>query len=152
MRFLTRARYALWMMLEVARADNRIIPLGKISQKTRISRRYLEQLATAFKRARLLRGRSGRCGGYELTRAPSEVRVGEIIETAIGPINVVECVQEPSVCMMANACECREVYERVNQKIIEVLNEITLADLMQKEPSRDQFTNLTTKTLTCPTR
>ena len=118
MKLSTRARYALRMMLAVAKHGNGgLVTLGDVSRRTGISRRYLEQLATAMKHASLLRGRAGRGGGYSLTRAPGDVRISEIVEAAIGPINVVECVQEPDVCVKSGACECRWVYERINEGI-----------------------------------
>ena len=53
-----------------------------------------------------------------------------IIEASIGPICVVECVEEPESCDRADFCECRIVYALINQRIAQVLEEFTLEDLL----------------------
>lgn len=130
MKLTARARYALRMMVEIAKSNgDRSVSLGDIARRTRISRRYLDQLAQALKHASLVRGLSGRGGGYQLTRPSSQIQLGQIIEAAIGPINIVDCIKQPEICIKADLCECRWVYELINQRIAQVLEEISLADL-----------------------
>jgi Rrf2 family protein len=131
MKLSTRARYALRMMLELARQSPgpTALSLAAIAEKSRISRRYLEQLAIDLKDASLVRGKSGRGGGYVLAIPPSAIKLGQIVEAAIGPINIVDCVLEPKICLKADFCECRSIYRLINQRITEVLNEFSLADL-----------------------
>lgn len=135
MKLSTRARYALRAMIAMAKSadGSKPISLQQIADMTKISRRYLEQLAIALKRARLLRGLSGKGGGYLLSRPPREIKIGQIFEAAIGPVNIVECVTNPDQCLRAVFCECRTVYSLINQKITRVLNEISLADLSDPE-------------------
>lgn len=132
MRLTTRARYALRMMLDVARngGDERPVSLASVAERTDISRGYLEQLAIALRNARLLKGVAGRYGGYRLAEDPKHITVGEIVEAAIGPICVVDCVDDPLSCERAELCECRMVYSIINERIAEVLREYTLADLL----------------------
>jgi Rrf2 family iron-sulfur cluster assembly transcriptional regulator len=130
MKLSTRARYALRMMLEITRRESQgAVSLGIVSHETDISRRYLDQLAMALKQAGLVRGRSGKGGGYVLTRSAEAISVGQIVEAAIGPINIVECVRRPETCGKSDPCECRMVYQLINQRISEVLEEISLATL-----------------------
>jgi Rrf2 family protein len=135
MKLSTRARYALRAMIAIAKTANgsKPVSLQQVADTTHISRRYLEQLAIALKRARLLRGLSGRGGGYMLARSPQEIKMSQIFEAAIGPVNIVECVAHPDQCLRAVFCECRAVYSLINQKINRVLSEISLADLSDPE-------------------
>ncbi len=135
MKLSTRARYALRAMLELARlgGENKPINLAIISRKTSVSRRYLEQVIIPLKNAKLVRGVSGKNGGYLLAKPADQIRVGDIIETAIGKINIVECVHEPDSCPKARLCECRTLYQIINKKIVDAINEFTLADLSDKE-------------------
>jgi len=68
-----------------------------------------------------------------LARSPKEIRIGQIFEAAIGPVNIVECVTHPDQCLRAVFCECRAVYSLINQRINQVLNEISLADISDPE-------------------
>jgi Rrf2 family protein len=131
MKISTRGRYALRMMLDVARHGGLDSPvsLASVSDRTGISHGYLEQVALALRSARLVRGVAGRHGGYKLASPPEEITIREIIEATIGPVCVVDCIDEPEACPRADYCECRVVYALINLRIGEVLEEFTLADL-----------------------
>jgi Rrf2 family protein len=123
-------------MVTIARnsnGDEETVSLNDVAETTHISRRYLEQLAIVLKNASLIRGKTGKGGGYRLARSPKDIRTGEIIEAAIGPINVVDCVLEPGTCDMSGECECRSVYCDINRRITETLNELTLQNLVKRE-------------------
>ena len=133
MKLSTRARYALAMMVAIARAGhNQRITLKEVSETTHKPRRYLEQLAIALKQASLITGTIGRGGGYSLTRPAAEIDVGQIIEAAIGPIGVVDCVLDPESCKEAACCERRPLYSLINRRITDVLKTISLADLTEE--------------------
>jgi len=132
MRISTRGRYALRMMLDIARhgVDGSPVSLSSVSERTGISHGYLEQLAPALRAARLVKSVAGRHGGYRLVAPASKVTIRQVIEASIGPVCVVECVEEPGSCMRADFCECRIVYALINQRIAQVLEEFTLEDLL----------------------
>ncbi len=134
MKLSTRARYALRMMVAIARRTDAGTPisLDEVSNITSISKRYLEQVAMGLKGGGLLRGVRGRSGGYLLTRKPPSITVGAIVEASIGPINVVDCVMEPETCAKVGECQTRWVYERINNGITGVLNSLTLQDLLDR--------------------
>ena len=54
MKFSTRDRYALRLMVELANRPNDLIPLKDISDKQRISLKYLEQIVTPLAKAGLV--------------------------------------------------------------------------------------------------
>ena len=122
-------------MIELARASSsgKPVSLEVVGRRTGVSRRYLEQLAISLRRAGLVRGVAGRLGGYVLDRPASEIRVGEIIEAAIGPISIVDCVARPEECLKSETCECRLVYSLINRQIAQVLDGYSLADLADPE-------------------
>ena len=76
-----------------------------------------------------MRGVAGRHGGYKLARPAKDISIRQIIEATIGPVCVVDCIDEPEACLRAEYCECRVVYALINQRIGEVLDEFSLADL-----------------------
>ncbi len=132
MKLSTRARYALRMILDVAKhgTDGSPVSLTQVAERTDLSRGYLEQLAASLRAARLLRSVAGRHGGYKLTRSPSQITIGEVIEATIGPVCLVECLEHPDSCLKTPFCECRLVYALINHRIAEVLHGFTLADLL----------------------
>jgi len=56
-----------------------LVPLGDIAERQSISLPYLEQLFVKLRRADLVTSVRGPGGGYRLSRAPSEIRVAEIL-------------------------------------------------------------------------
>ena len=67
MKFSTRDRYALRLMVELANRPNDLIPLKDISDKQRISLKYLEQIVTPLAKAGLVSSVRGAQGGYLFT-------------------------------------------------------------------------------------
>lgn len=134
-------------MLDVARHGGEETPvsLASVSDRTGISHGYLEQVALALRGARLVRGIAGRHGGYKLAVPASEITIRQIIEATIGPVCVVDCIDEPDGCPRADFCECRVVYALINQRIGEVLEEFTLADLADPSWMRETGEALTTE-------
>lgn len=135
MKLSTRARYALRVMLDVARhgGETTPVPLAAVANRTVLSHGYLEQLAAGLRQARLLRGVAGRKGGYMLRKAPSEIRIGEVVQASIGKICLVDCVRTPSICARAPRCETRVLYCLLNNRIEDILDSLTLADLLDSD-------------------
>jgi Rrf2 family protein len=133
MKLSTRARYALRMMVVFARQDGdkpSVVNLNEVANEANVSRRYLEQLVIGLKNGALIRGKSGKGGGYVLARPADQIKIRQIVESAIGPINIVECVLQPEMCLKSDFCECRSLYGLINKKITSVLDGIVLADLV----------------------
>lgn len=141
MKLSTRARYALQTMIAITRMTDgkRPVSVSRIAEKTRLSRRYLEQLAVTLKNNTLLRSISGRGGGYLLARKPEEIKIGQIIEAAIGPISIVECVKYPDACLQSDLCECRLLYRLINSRIEDAFNEYSLADMADGNNWRERI-------------
>lgn len=122
------------LALEVARhgGDEQPVRLTHIAKLTGISRGFLEQLAIALKSHSLLRGVSGRNGGYLLARPADQITIGQVLNAVIGPINLSVCAAEPNLCMSSEFCECRLVWQLLRQRINDVLSEYTLADILDR--------------------
>ena len=109
------------------------VSLKSVARETDVSRRYLEQLAMSLREANLIRSVSGRNGGYFLARPAEEIKILHIVEAAIGPTNIVDCVQQPEICEKADSCESRLIFVLVNARIREVMEAHSLADLNNPE-------------------
>jgi len=135
MKISTRPRYALRLMLDISRhaADEKPVHLAEIARRNDLSKGYLEQLVVSLKNAGLIRGFSGRTGGYRLMRPQGEISLLEIFEAILGPIHLVECVGHPEDCMRSDACECRILWELLHLRITNALAEYSLQDLTDKE-------------------
>lgn len=138
MKFSTRARYGLRMMIELARALRKesIVHVGRIAEITGLSENYLAQLTSPLKGAGLLIGVSGKKGGYMLGRPAEEITIGEIVQALVGPIGATGCVNSPDICMNAGFCEARLIWTLASAKMQEVFESFTLADMVDREKVR----------------
>ncbi len=134
MKFSTRTRYGLRMMVELARCLQKqdLVQLSRIAKITGLSVNYLAQLAIPLRSSGLLIGVSGKHGGYQLARRPEEIRVADIIRAVQGPVNLTDCVSSPSICLNSPFCEARMVWVIAGHKMMEVFEGLSLADLIDK--------------------
>ncbi len=139
MKFSTRARYGLRMMIEFARElkKERIVHLGKIARITGLSENYLAQLTSPLKGAGLLIGVSGKKGGYMLGRPAESIQIGEIIKAYVGPVSAADCVQSPDLCLNSSFCEARLIWTIASARMQEVFDSFTLADMVDKNRIED---------------
>jgi Rrf2 family transcriptional regulator, cysteine metabolism repressor len=128
----TKGRYGLKMMYEFA-LNYGIGPMSlkEVAQKQQLSETYLEQLIAHLKKAGLVTSVRGAQGGYELIRKPEEITVGEIIRVLEGPLAPSECVvdDEPE-CSKAEYCVTRLLWEKIMESINNVIDSITLNDMV----------------------
>ena len=131
----SRTRTSLRFLIYLAKMEARGEPvsLAEVSENTGISRRYLEQLAIPLKTAGLIRGVSGRKGGYLLARDADEITVGDMVVASSGPLSFAECVGDPGNCIRREFCECRPVWVLANHEIERVLGAFTLGDLSDEK-------------------
>jgi len=139
MKFSTRARYGLQIMLELAYHYSRNpIYLKDIAARQDISLKYLEQLIIPLRVAGLVKNIRGTGGGYTLTRPPAEINALEIVSTLEGPLNIVSCIEDESACQKTDQCPLREVWEGLKDTLENVLQKETLQDLYQKQLQYDK--------------
>jgi len=134
MKLSTRPRYAIRLMLDISRYSKQGEPvhLREIATRNNLSKGYLEQLVVSLKNAQLIRSFSGRGGGYMLVRPAEQITILEIVEATIGRINIVDCVSHPEECINAEYCECRTLWDILNNKITDVLAGYSLTDLSKR--------------------
>jgi len=112
----------------------RALSLTEIAESERLPAGYLEQLAIPLRHAGLIDGVRGAHGGYRLSRAPSDVTVGDVVRALDGPVSPVECLSPEYVggsCEREIGCLSHPVWRKVKAAIDGVLDSLTLADLSE---------------------
>lgn len=134
MKLSTKGRYGLTIMMELAREYGAgPLSLKKIAEKHNLSDNYLEQLVTPLRNGGLIQSVRGAYGGYRLSRSPQEITVGEIITLLEGPISPFEMEEQEEPAK-------RYLYRRIRESIEQVLNEITLQEMIDYEdPDNENY-------------
>lgn len=140
MRLSKRGEYGIRSMIYLARqaAPGELIQIKQISAKENIPIKYLEQIMLALRHAGLLHSRMGVGGGYHLAKAPDAINLGQIVRTLDGPLAPVNCVSqmayEPCDCPDENSCGLRLAMLEIRNSISSVLDNTTLADVVNRSP------------------
>jgi len=134
MKLSTKGRYGVMAMLDLAiHTSEGTISLKSIADRQNISENYLEQLFALLKKNGLIKSVRGAQGGYILGKNPDNISVGEILRALEGSLAPVECVMEkdPTHCSKSDICVTRLIWERMRDKINELVDSITLTNLME---------------------
>ena len=140
MKLSTKGRYGVKAMFDLAqRRGEGPISLKSVAERQGLSEHYLEQLISGLRKAGLVKSVRGAQGGYILAKEPDQIKVGDIIRVLEGPIAPVECVSESEAdcCSNAERCVTRVIWEKMRDSIADVLDSITLEDMIQDAAKRE---------------
>jgi Rrf2 family cysteine metabolism transcriptional repressor len=135
----TRGRYGTRAVLDLAiRWGQGPVQLKDIAEKQRISLQYLKHLMRPFIAVGLVRSLRGVHGGFWLAKAPEEIKLSEVVSALVGSISPVGCVDDPTMCDSSQQCVTRDVWNEVAKATGEVLDSLTLQDLLVRQKEREQ--------------
>lgn len=111
------------------------ILISEIAEKERIPKKFLETILLTLKNDGLVTSKIGKGGGYQLAYNPADISMERIIRALEGPIALVPCVADESgskceYCDDAEICGVRLSMTRITDKLITVMAQTTLADML----------------------
>lgn len=142
MKISTKGRYALRLMLDIALNDaERPVRIKEVAQRQEMSDKYLEQIVSVLNKAGYVKSIRGPQGGYRLVRKPEEYSVGDILRLTEGSLAPVSCLEyEENDCPRQEDCITLELWKRLDQAIKDVVDHVTLADLIEwKQQKGDNY-------------
>lgn len=138
MKISTKGRYALRLMLELATHEgDDPVSIKDISRSQDISEKYLEQIISILNKAGYVQSVRGAQGGYRLKREPKDYTVGMILRQTEGDLAPVACIaQDKETCDRKSSCITVRIYEKINDAVHDVVDNITLADMVTWQNER----------------
>lgn len=139
MKVSTRGEYGMRAMVELSRRfGDGPTPLSTIADASIVPAAYLEHLMRELRNENLVKSTRGAHGGYELTRPPDQILVGQVYRALEGPVAPMDCVSEvptDEICPLIDGCATRIAWVKVRDSIIDVLDSTSLADLLTEARS-----------------
>lgn len=130
MKISTKGRYGLRAMLDLAlNSATNHVSLCSIAERQNISESYLEQMFSVLRKAELVKSVKGAQGGYILASNPAYIKVGTILRVLEGNLSVIS--DENKDVNVFESCIKANVWDRMNQSISQIVDSITLEDLME---------------------
>ena len=109
------------------------VPAERIAAAQAIPRTFLETILQGLRAGGIIESRRGREGGHRLARPASEITIADVIRTADGPLANVGGESPDSLEPPGPAAPMREVWVAVRAALRDVLEDVTLADVVAGE-------------------
>ncbi|MCD4814066.1 Rrf2 family transcriptional regulator [bacterium] len=131
MKVSTKGRYALRALLEMAENNSgKPIFLSYIANRQAIPERYLIHIFGALRKAGIVNSYRGAKGGFQLARQPKDISLADVLDAAEGPVQLLDCLQNQyENCNRLSFCATRSIWEKVNQEVKVVFENMTLAQM-----------------------
>ncbi len=132
MKISTKGRYAVRMLLDIARyGQGKAVSLKDIADRQQVSKKYLEQIAAQLTQAGMVLAVRGQSGGYRLVGRPDTYTLYDILTITEGPMHPVACMDiSPNDCPRCDSCLTLPVWEGLDRVVHDYLSGITLQDLL----------------------
>lgn len=145
---LTRkTEYALIALWQLARCDGEVVSARDIAQQHGVPLPLLMNVLKSLHRKGLVTSVRGASGGYKLAIHPAEVNLRELIEAIEGPVELIRCAStngdaeavegDGACCDLLSGCPIRKPVQRVHERFIGFLNEVSLAELIRDDSLMD---------------
>jgi Rrf2 family protein len=138
MKVSQKGLYALQaMMLLTRRYTQGAIRIRDIAYEENLPEKFLELILLELKNARIVESVRGAKGGYRLRRAPSEIRLSEIIRLIDGPLAPFGDADQLRTLIDRDAHHraLYQVFLEVRDAAARILENTTLADLISRGPA-----------------
>ena len=140
MKISTKGRYAVLVMLDLALNNTgECIKVKDIAARQNISEKYLEQIIAMLNKAGFVNSVRGAQGGYRIAKDPEAYTVGMILRLTEGSMAPVACLDEGNKCEQCDTCETLEVWKKLYDAINNVIDNVTIADLVAKRKQREGY-------------
>lgn len=117
-----------------------------IAEANNIPKKFLDAILGELRNAGIVHSRKGPGGGYRLARTPSEIKIGHVIRTIDGPLAPIPCASRTAYqpcadCRDVEDCTVRLLMTQVRDAMSEVLDRLTLADMVAQSCGGSRTSN-----------
>lgn len=134
MRFSMKTEYGVRAIFELAANHGReALQSAEIARRQRVPGPFLDQVLMALRRAGLVRSMRGPHGGHVLSRAPSEIRLDEVIVSLEGAGSSPDCLSQGRPCDPTFGCILHRVTQEADLAARRVFASHTLEQLLRAQ-------------------
>ncbi|HEY9199081.1 MAG TPA: Rrf2 family transcriptional regulator [Gammaproteobacteria bacterium] len=142
MRLTTFTDYSLRVMIYLGLQDNRIVTISDIAEAYGVSRNHLMKVVHYLGQQGYIETQRGKSGGLRLVRPPEDINLGRLVRDTEANTVLLECFEpETSQCRIEPVCILRGILGRSLQAFFAVLDEYTLADVLNNRTQLAQILN-----------
>lgn len=131
MKLLTRhSDYAVQALCSLAE-KNRVVSVTELCEELAIPRPFLRALLQQLARHGYVVSHKGKGGGFALGKAPSSIRLIDIMKVFQGPIELNRCQLAKRPCPRMKGCGLRVRLQKIEKYVLKELRSVSIADLLR---------------------
>ena len=137
MKLSKKGEYALRSLINLgiaAEVGRSLVQVSELADTEQLPVKFLEQIMSALKDAKLVMSARGKFGGYRLAKPAKAITIGEVVRLIDGPLAPIGCVSqtayEKCTCPDEAHCGLRMLMLDVRNAIAGILDRYTLADVV----------------------
>ena len=132
MRLSKRTEYGLRAVVQLARQQpGTYIQARDLAKQEDLPSKWLEAILLVLRRGHFLQSKVGSGGGYRLSRAPKDIRIGDLVRRLEGQLNTKEATPAQ---MSPGEAAAHLINEKLTEATDEVLDKMTLEELLEQIP------------------
>lgn len=135
MKLSRRGEYAIRCLMTLSFNYGRgVLQLSEISRNEEIPFKFLEQIMILLKQGDIVKSQKGKHGGYQLSRQPEAITLGEIVRLIEGPLAPIANERELKKMIKERGRHCGiySVLLDVRNAVADILDHQTLASLCER--------------------
>jgi|SRR5882672_19023 len=140
MRVSAKGEYATRAVLHLSMEYPEVATIQQIAARHDIPVKYLEQILLELKRGGILTSRRGVHGGYQLSRSPAEISVGEVLQIVDSRFIEPSCnqkdVERGYLCPDSVGRSLNQVWTDVRVAVEKILFETSFAEVCSRSLRR----------------
>lgn len=133
------ADYAIIILHYLATHPGQRFSAAQVAEATQLGAPTASKIMKRLNEAELLNSVRGSNGGYELARLPNQISMMAMIAAIDGDLAVTQCADDQSACVHTQVCGVKRHWQLINQAIVGVLGNLTLADLCRPANEVPEF-------------
>jgi Rrf2 family protein len=132
MRISAKTDYAIRAVVEMAAEadDGQLVKAEAVADAQHIPLRFLLSILNELRHAGIVDSRRGAEGGYRLARPPYAIAIADVIRAIDGPLANVAGTRPDALDLTGSAAPLRDVWVSLRSSIREVLEHVTVADVV----------------------
>jgi Rrf2 family protein len=145
LKFSKKADYGLMALQYIASVQfgdvirARIVNTKEIAEEYRIPVELLAKVLQMLAKSGIVESQNGPKGGYLLARDAGEITIAQVLEAIEGPLGITDCYHEEREasscsCLQFEHCNIRTPLRKVQDSIYQLLNSMTVEDMMGGTP------------------
>jgi len=143
MKITYKGDYALKAVLDLALhygKKEELVTAHDLAARIDAPVKFFEQVLMELKKGGVIQSKRGNEGGYLLSKAPSQITVGEVLRLIDGPIEPIACVKECyTECVNMDGCVFKSIWQRVYKATTDIIDHITFEDLVSQVNSKQNI-------------